>query len=354
MLLSNLPDAVLSKCMTFVGEGNYIFVAGVCRSFRDTYKSYLQQYHEQKPFSTNLNEIVSSIPRLQLVMHELNIDINIICDRTKIEWRGTTMSFGTAAIACAAYNGNLDVLIWVKNNDRQTWQWYYTDCYYLFPCNEVFPCNEAAKGDQLKVLQWLRSKDGGECHWDEYTCRIVAEYGHFNMLKWAHQNGCPWNGGTTSEAARGGRFEILKWVHQNGCPWDEGTCGAAAEYGHFDILKWLHHNGCPWDEETCGSAGMNGHFEILKWARQNGCPWDKLTCTLAAREGHFEILKWSHQKGCPWDEYTCSAAVTYGHFDILKWLHHETSYFMYVCKRIGHILRIYIFSRVISHLYSDL
>ena len=49
-------------------------------------------------------------------------------------------------------------------------------------------------------------------------------------------------------------------------------CAYAALNGHFEILKWARENGCPWNEYTCSNAAKNGHFEILKWARENGCP----------------------------------------------------------------------------------
>ena len=51
-------------------------------------------------------------------------------------------------------------------------------------------------------------------------------------------------------------------------PWDECTCSKAAENDHFEILKWALENGCSWNESTCSSAAENGHFEILKWAHE--------------------------------------------------------------------------------------
>ena len=52
MMITNLPDALLSNCMSFVGEGCFFFVAGTCRAFRDTYNSYLQQH--ENPSATNM------------------------------------------------------------------------------------------------------------------------------------------------------------------------------------------------------------------------------------------------------------------------------------------------------------
>ena len=51
-------------------------------------------------------------------------------------------------------------------------------------------------------------------------------------------------------AAKRGHFEMLKWARENGCPWDAGMCYSLAYHGHFEILKWAHENGCPWDVGT--------------------------------------------------------------------------------------------------------
>ena len=91
------------------------------------------------------------------------------------------------------------------------------------------------------------------------------------------------------EVAKKGLLLILKWARlQKGCPWNEQTCAIAAENGHFEILKWAREQGCPWDEWTCAYAARNGHFEILKWAREQGCPWDK---RLVHMQLEMDILK---------------------------------------------------------------
>ena len=211
--LTNLPDAkalLSAYIMPFVGNGNFLFVAGVCRLFRDTYKLYLQQQEQTHTPATSLKEIVSSLLRLQMVMNEVNIDVHQLNGHI----------FSHLIIKCAVYNGNLDVLMWIKNNNAQRWK---------MVCQSVQLCDKAARGGKLKVLQWLRSQDGGKCRWDENTCRAAAADGHLEILIWAHQNGCPWNEWTCAYAAREGQLEVLKWARANGCPWREYTWSDAAE-----------------------------------------------------------------------------------------------------------------------------
>ena len=257
MKVTDLPSGVLSNCMSFVGEGNFVFIAGVCRPFRDRYKLYLREY--QKLSATSLEAIVMSVSRLQMTMKELNIDVidDYVID---IQWRGKVVDFWTAAFMCAAYNGNLDILVWTKENKD------------IILTSGFLLCNEAAKGGQLQVLQWLHQNGSPS---NDNTCRAAAANGHLDVLQWLHQNGCPWNEDTFSGAARNGHFEILKWLHENGCPWNKYTCSSAAGGGHIEILKWLRQNGCRWDSKTCEAALDNGHLEIFEWAITNGCPFNE-------------------------------------------------------------------------------
>ena len=55
------------------------------------------------------------------------------------------------------------------------------------------------------------------------------------------------------------------------------TCYAAAMYGHFEVLKWARENGCPWNWRRCARAvAEGGHLDAQKWMRANGVLWDFL------------------------------------------------------------------------------
>ena len=120
-------------------------------------------------------------------------------------------------------------------------------------------------------------------------------------------------------AAEEGQLEILKWLRANDFRWDSRTCQWAAKCGHLEVLQWARANGCPWDEWTCTGAAEGGHLDVLQWARENGCPWNWLTCAYAARVGHLEMLQWARANGCPWNGCTCAYAKSNGHFELLTW-----------------------------------
>lgn len=150
------------------------------------------------------------------------------------------------------------------------------------------------------------------------TCKLAAENGHLNCLKYAHENGCPWDSYTCSNAAENGHLDCLKYAHENGCPWTKFTCLLAAENGHFDCLKYAHENGCPWDGDTCFTAALFSYFDCLKDTHENGYSWHRFTGVLdeyilasvyetVARD-HLDCLKYTNDNGG-----TCFTATLYGH-----------------------------------------
>ena len=62
------------------------------------------------------------------------------------------------------------------------------------------------------------------------------------------------------------------------------VCSRAAKGGHFDVLKWARENGCPWDSNTCIMAIAARRTDILTWARANGCPLEEFIAAMLADE----------------------------------------------------------------------
>lgn len=102
-MILNLFDGLLAKCILYVGRRNFGFVAGVCCSFWDEYKSYL--HSKGLRTMTSSNAIVDSVSCVQMVINTLDFEElwkDILC--------------------CAASKGKLDVLSCVKDNKK---------CFYL-------------------------------------------------------------------------------------------------------------------------------------------------------------------------------------------------------------------------------
>jgi len=50
-------------------------------------------------------------------------------------------------------------------------------------------------------------------------------------------------------------------------------CKNASEFGHFECLKYLHENGLLWNQNCCEYASKNGHLEYLNYLKENELPW---------------------------------------------------------------------------------
>jgi hypothetical protein len=171
-------------------------------------------------------------------------------------------------------------------------------------------CDYIALSGNLPMMKWARSdkaskKDDAAAEerlikqirldpfpWDEETCRNAAWFGHFNLVKWLHEQGCPWHGGTFSAAARLGNIDMMEWLYQKKCPWDQWTFSWAVESENLDVLKWLHDRKCPWDVNTFRSALFTGNLDMVKWLHEQKCPWEKFEISAVdAEKGDF-MVKW--------------------------------------------------------------
>lgn len=131
----------------------------------------------------------------------------------------------------------------------------------------------AAGGGQLEALKWLRENG---CLWDELTCKYAAGGGD---IGYAH-NDMPNDSGFPEQPLvyTSRHFEVLKWARDNGCPWDGHTMFSAAARGDIELMSWLREKGCPWGDDSFDEAsrlldnGYIGFSEVVQWMTENGCP----------------------------------------------------------------------------------
>ena len=97
--------------------------------------------------------------------------------------------------------------------------------------SEIIECGN------LDLLIWFKN-NGLELYSD--ICAEAAYYGRLDILEWAKSNDCPWDKQTVFNAIYGDNLELFKWVVDNGCEIDE-ICRLYAEIkGEFgDYLKRL-------------------------------------------------------------------------------------------------------------------
>ena len=101
----------------------------------------------------------------------------------------------------------------------------------------------------------------------------AAIFGHFNVLKWLHENKYPFSCFVSDNAIKGGHLEILKWLSKHKYPIERWMCTTAILHGHLEILKWLKHQDFSLNEWDFYYAVENKNYSILKWLIRNNCPY---------------------------------------------------------------------------------
>jgi len=106
-------------------------------------------------------------------------------------------------------------------------------------------CGTAAFNGNLDVLKWARNQTP-PCPWDADTCTGAALNGHLDVLKWARSQSppCPWDAITCTFAAKKGHVEVLRWLRAQvpPCPWRARLCLKGAEEAESappELLHWL-------------------------------------------------------------------------------------------------------------------
>ena len=252
--MNDLDDLLLSHVISYVGRGQFRFVAILNQRFHTIYtETFLNDT------STYLN--TSTIELAKICVQEHKVEKNTFYLTETGYW-----NFHCLCIS-AARAGNLSVLKYLLTEGVTICCPKINDDKIRRTHNQI--CSHAAKKGRIHILRYAKENDFS---WNKETCSSAAYNGHLDILIWLRKNGCPWESCTCSSAALNGHLDILKWARRNGCPWYKCTCSSAAFNGHLDVLKWARENGCPWDSNTCWSASMNGHLDVLKWAKENRCP----------------------------------------------------------------------------------
>ncbi|CAB1100071.1 unnamed protein product [Ectocarpus sp. CCAP 1310/34] len=223
------PDIVF-RLMEFVGGEQYIFFAGVSRTWRDAW--------EGRPTTTRAFTADTGVPQLSQ---------SFKCGLAP----RSTVCRDIAAL------GRLDLLVSAREQHECPW--------------DEETCSCASENGHADVLRWAFANG---CPWDADTCTMAARHGHLGVLKWARSNGCDWNSETSKLAAVGGHIEVIQYLHEHGCSLDADTCYGAARAGHLKILMYLRAHGCEWYQWTTTAAAAKGYliFFSSKWMRHGrGC-----------------------------------------------------------------------------------
>jgi hypothetical protein len=144
-------------------------------------------------------------------------------EEKKCEWNEKTIN-------TAAGQGNLEMVKYCVANE----------C----PIN-VYACESAAENGLLEVLKYLHEEVKASWDWDTATC--AAGNGQLHILEYLVErkfdqfceDACRW-------AAENGHLDCLKYLHETAkAPWDEDAVREARKNNHPDCVQYLLDTNCP-------------------------------------------------------------------------------------------------------------
>ena len=311
-------DIWVNHILPFLGMGQYAYIGAASKKFNEHYKAFCDSV-ETKPLQRVWRK--DPVPATPTCTFLSAAFYNIACTEF---WFHKHYKYPGAfphiwhVNEKIAQHGNCKTL-------KEVLKWSYTTIFFLD--REVF-YYLGVRGF-LHIIQWAIDEQLYDTHLSiarGWTGAAAA--GHFDIIKWAYNNGYQGDHLTCAGAAEGGHLEILQFLRVKNCPWNEETCSWASAAGKIECLQWARRNGCAWDEDTCTRAAENGHLGILRWCHENGCPWNGNTTYYAALHGKVECLRYAYEQGCPlqhrdegqyWTNRTRHAAAMSGNLDCVKY-----------------------------------
>ena len=296
--INALPDAVLQQCFTFIGPGDYRYVAGTSHRFLEIYGNE----HENK---TTWSSATGSVSRAELCVKEdtteepaqgnrlslekMTEQAILIGKMDILEWaRGKSYEFKDMHFCAATFNGHLPVLQWAETKGLN---WYSESV-----------IRAAAVGGHIKIIAWIQST--GRRMPMPIIATIAATKGQLTLLNWMKERDLVGEGkDLANHASVGGCTEVLDWVLNNNYECDLTDIVAYGCQGnHKKVLIWARDHGYVFEEISCAFAAAFGSLCILQWLRENECPWDDAVVHFARENGHDQLLQWAIDNGCPTPE----------------------------------------------------
>ena len=137
--------------------------------------------------------------------------INTAADRGNLEMVKYCVAnecpINAEACACAAQNGHLEVLKYLREEVKAPWN--------------LGTASRAAKNGHLHVLEYLVERKFDK--YNEWACTLAAEYGHLDCLKYLRETAkAPWDSRAVRFAHENNQTECVQYLLDNDCPLPPG------------------------------------------------------------------------------------------------------------------------------------
>jgi hypothetical protein len=277
-------DKVLDEVFSYVGIGEYIYAAAVCRRWRGRYIKLC--YNKAAEGSTDklrtcYKSTITTADRFQLA---LDSGLTVAALQESSLWSRVGGYIVRSSLEPVA------VFTLAKLHDLK---WLSSFC------------NLCVITNNLALLQWLRRSG---CTWDANLLRENASAAaNTAMLKWLYAVTKPWSQEVRDEllwdAGVNGHLELAKWSREVGAAWPSSFYNIPVAFceGLWDLplMQWALANGCPWGAWQCKDM-LPQHWTCWTCEDQQApCYRNSCDSNLAC-----DVLRWAHDNGCP---CTCDA-----------------------------------------------
>jgi hypothetical protein len=255
---AELSDEILDRVFGYVGRGDHLFVAGVSRNWRGRYMQLKNcSFSEARLLSgirtgTRHRSALMSLSRLQYAqacgLTVTDIDLTkdayaeAVCQQsleplavvTELRLHGAI--WDKVLCSHAAFNGELQLLIWLRN--------------YGCPWNEERVLLNASSRGNMQLLEWLQTVTARSVWSSDVQTRMLNQAGHFGRMEaaqWLRSCGARWPERFTTAVQFGAKSDdaasriltscwtlpLVKWAIASGSGWLTGRC----EDYHINITQ---------------------------------------------------------------------------------------------------------------------
>ncbi len=246
--------------------------------------------------------------------------VNLLKFTCHQDYKWPTFDAGCSLTALAAKGNHLEIIKWLND---ETWSDNHNfiniqlavngfcehgnieAMEYLYNIKEILKmrCHAitAAEHGHFELVKWLHDEAKIRFNLPE-ALEAAAKSGNIELMEWLITKGriSPSFTRAATKAASANQLKALQWLYERGHPIDGKTFIKAIKHNNQEMMDWLYSVDCEMSAEVFRQAIKHDNLELLQWLRIIGCPWDHTSCESAYRKEYFEVLRWLLDNGCPY------------------------------------------------------
>eukprot|EP00820_Chromera_velia_P016033 Cvel_25744.t2-p1 / transcript=Cvel_25744.t2 / gene=Cvel_25744 / organism=Chromera_velia_CCMP2878 / gene_product=hypothetical protein / transcript_product=hypothetical protein / location=Cvel_scaffold2962:7001-8050(-) / protein_length=350 / sequence_SO=supercontig / SO=protein_coding / is_pseudo=false len=295
----SLPDDILFSVLEFVGNGSFLLVGGVNRSFlkacKDTCLGHTQTY---------FSSAFQSWSCVRVALPVLCADPSLAAPALRAAFRVGDVSMIRHMLARA-------------DDEKSQSETFSLASSVSNAISALRGCGEGGHVDLLSLIEetgvevenregFLTAlRDGAMSRGKLEILELMVSRGWQRVLRdvpFTMRHESPFR-----EAVREGHTQIVHWGLKAQYLSETVVSELVGRYAPEAAVKRLAGEGVSLGDWACLGAACEGRLEVLKTLRALEVPWSPEVCWICLRKGFLEVLVWARRNGAPWWESTRKA-----------------------------------------------